>query len=122
MFPLELLDTAPAEARRRADALLDAVGPRSVGTTTRPSCRVANSSAWRWLGPLPRGQPFSWPRPTGNLDGPTGARVLEALDRLQTDSGCTIVMVTHDPAIGARADVRIHLRDGQVERIEGADA
>ena len=60
--------------------------------------------------------------PTGNLDGPTGARVLEALDRLQTDSGCTIVMVTHDPAIGARADVRIHLRDGQVERIEGADA
>jgi predicted ABC-type transport system involved in lysophospholipase L1 biosynthesis ATPase subunit len=29
-------------------------------------------------------------------------------------------MVTHDPAIGARADLRIHLRDGRIERIEGS--
>jgi predicted ABC-type transport system involved in lysophospholipase L1 biosynthesis ATPase subunit len=28
-------------------------------------------------------------------------------------------MVTHDPSIGARADLRIHLRDGRIERIDG---
>ena len=123
MFPLELLDTEPAEARRRADALLDAVGlserghhyPAQLSGGEQQRVAVARAFAARPAILLAD-------EPTGNLDGPTGARVLEALDRLQTDSGCTIVMVTHDPAIGARADVRIHLRDGQVERIEGADA
>jgi len=54
--------------------------------------------------------------PTGNLDGATGARVLELLAKLRADSGTTMVLVTHDPEVAARADRRIHLRDGRIER------
>ncbi|GMU65661.1 MAG: ABC transporter ATP-binding protein [Acidobacteriota bacterium] len=54
--------------------------------------------------------------PTGNLDGATGARVLELLAKLRADSGTTMVLVTHDPEVAARADRRVHLRDGRVER------
>ncbi|HLE82943.1 MAG TPA: ATP-binding cassette domain-containing protein, partial [Thermoanaerobaculia bacterium] len=56
--------------------------------------------------------------PTGNLDGATGALVLETLARLRRDHGTTMVLVTHDPAVAALADRKIHLRDGRIERIE----
>jgi putative ABC transport system ATP-binding protein len=56
--------------------------------------------------------------PTGNLDGATGARVLETLTALRAETGATLVLVTHDPAVAALADRRIHLRDGRIERIE----
>jgi putative ABC transport system ATP-binding protein len=120
MFPLELLDTPPAEARQRADVLLEAVGlsdrghhyPAQLSGGEQQRVAVARAFAAR-----PR--VLLADEPTGNLDGPTGKRVLEALDRLQTESGCTIVMVTHDATLGARADARIHLRDGRIERLEG---
>jgi putative ABC transport system ATP-binding protein len=54
--------------------------------------------------------------PTGNLDGATGAIVLELLARLRAESSTTLVLVTHDPEVAARADRRIHLRDGRIER------
>jgi putative ABC transport system ATP-binding protein len=53
--------------------------------------------------------------PTGNLDGATGAVVLELLVRLRAERGATLVLVTHDPEVAARADRRIHLRDGRIE-------
>lgn len=59
--------------------------------------------------------------PTGNLDGATGARILDALEELRRDTGVTLVLVTHDPVIAERADRRIFLRDGRVERIESSD-
>ncbi len=54
--------------------------------------------------------------PTGNLDGATGARVLDLLARLRAEHGSTLVLVTHDPEVAALADRRIHLRDGRIER------
>ena len=54
--------------------------------------------------------------PTGNLDGATGGVVLELLARLRAEHGSTLVLVTHDPEVAARADRRIHLRDGRIER------
>jgi putative ABC transport system ATP-binding protein len=54
--------------------------------------------------------------PTGNLDGATGAVVLELLVRLRAERGATLVLVTHDPEVASRADRRIHLRDGRIER------
>jgi putative ABC transport system ATP-binding protein len=57
--------------------------------------------------------------PTGNLDAETGARVLELLARLRERERATLVLVTHDPEVAARADRRVHLRAGAVERIEG---
>jgi len=51
--------------------------------------------------------------PTGNLDSAMAGQVMELLEDIHA-SGTTIVMVTHDPALAARADRNIHLIDGRV--------
>jgi len=53
--------------------------------------------------------------PTGNLDSASGAEILHILERLH-DAGKTIIVVTHDTAIAARAQRVIHLMDGRIER------
>ena len=58
--------------------------------------------------------------PTGNLDTKNGAHVLDLLLNLNRVEGTTLVLVTHDPQIAARADRRIHLRDGLVVEDEMA--
>lgn len=52
--------------------------------------------------------------PTGNLDGTTGERIIELLEELNRERGCTIVLVTHDTALAARTQRTIRLRDGAV--------
>ena len=52
--------------------------------------------------------------PTGNLDTVAGAEVMEILRRLHEEEGMTVVIVTHDEAIAARAQRVIRLRDGQI--------
>jgi len=52
--------------------------------------------------------------PTGNLDSQSGAEVMEIFHRLHKEKGITIVMVTHDEEIGARAGRIVRLRDGQI--------
>ena len=52
--------------------------------------------------------------PTGNLDAVTGEQVIALLEELNRESGSTVVMVTHDPALAARASRRITLADGRV--------
>jgi lipoprotein-releasing system ATP-binding protein len=51
--------------------------------------------------------------PTGNLDEETGRGILDLLAQ-QHEAGLTIVMVTHDPNIAARADRVVTLHDGRV--------
>jgi putative ABC transport system ATP-binding protein len=53
--------------------------------------------------------------PTGNLDSRTGQEVLELIDKLNAH-GKTIVLVTHDERIAARAHRVLHMRDGLIER------
>ncbi len=60
--------------------------------------------------------------PTGNLDATTGGRVLELLESLNRQSGSTIVLVTHDPALASRAGRRIRLHDGVVVEDTGTSA
>lgn len=52
--------------------------------------------------------------PTGNLDRATGASILDALARLHQGRAQTMVMVTHDENVAARADRVVRLRDGRV--------
>jgi putative ABC transport system ATP-binding protein len=49
--------------------------------------------------------------PTGNLDTATSEQILDLIEALH-DDGLTIVMITHDPTISARAQRRIEIRDG----------
>jgi putative ABC transport system ATP-binding protein len=52
--------------------------------------------------------------PTGNLDSDTGKRIVELLETLNRESGTTIVLVTHDLGLAARAQRIIRLADGAV--------
>ena len=52
--------------------------------------------------------------PTGNLDTKSGNEVLAILKQLNREQGITIVLVTHEPDIGAQADRIVHLLDGQL--------
>jgi putative ABC transport system ATP-binding protein len=55
--------------------------------------------------------------PTGNLDSATGVQIMEVLAKLN-EQGKTIVMVTHEPDIAAYARRRLHMIDGNIDRIE----
>jgi putative ABC transport system ATP-binding protein len=52
--------------------------------------------------------------PTGSLDAETGRAVIELLVELNRDAGTTLVLVTHDPALAARATRVIHLAGGAI--------
>ncbi|ELY6212597.1 ABC transporter ATP-binding protein [Cronobacter dublinensis] len=52
--------------------------------------------------------------PTGNLDRQTGDRIADLLFSLNRDSGTTLILVTHDPALAARCDRTLRLRDGKL--------
>ena len=52
--------------------------------------------------------------PTGNLDSKSAADVLALIDEVHA-GGQTVVMVTHDHDIAARAPRQVRLRDGRIE-------
>jgi putative ABC transport system ATP-binding protein len=99
----------------RADSLLGEVGLRARGGH-RPAQlsggeqqRVAIARA---LAHRPR--LLLADEPTGNLDEDASMMVLELLERLRSESGCTLVVVTHNPAVAARAPRRARLDAGLV--------
>ncbi|MCA9907967.1 MAG: ABC transporter ATP-binding protein [Anaerolineae bacterium] len=52
--------------------------------------------------------------PTGNLDTESGEVVLDALEKVRTETGTTVVIVTHDPDLAKRTDRIITLVDGRI--------
>ncbi len=52
--------------------------------------------------------------PTGNLDSATGEEIAALIDRLHAQ-GATVVLVTHNEALGRRAERVLRLRDGRIE-------
>lgn len=50
--------------------------------------------------------------PTGNLDSENGKTIIDLFEKIRDEFGTTIVVVTHDAAIAARADREISLKDG----------
>ncbi len=118
LLPLELNGRAGAEGRARE--LLDAVGLAARGhhypsqLSGGEQQRVALARAFAAAPPL-----LLADEPTGNLDSATGERVLAMLVDLRQAVGTTLVLVTHDAAVAAVAERRVHLRDGRIERDEG---
>ena len=52
--------------------------------------------------------------PTGNLDQASGRAVTELLFSLHRQSGATLVLITHDPALAARCSRVIRIEDGRI--------
>ena len=52
--------------------------------------------------------------PTGNLDSKNGAAIIELFETIRRKLGMTVILVTHDPDIAARADREIRLSDGRL--------
>lgn len=57
--------------------------------------------------------------PTGNLDSKSGKEIMDLLLSLNRERGTTIILVTHDPNIAARAERILRLRDGLMENGNG---
>ena len=58
--------------------------------------------------------------PTGNLDSTTGEELMELLGGLHRDGGLSLVLITHDEAIAARAGRVIRMRDGRIAEAASA--
>ncbi len=119
-LPLYYLDWDPAESAARAEQMAARVG-LADRLEHRPSelsggqqQRVAIARA---LATDP--QILLADEPTGNLDTTTGEQIMATLGELNAQ-GKTIIMVTHEADIAQHATQRLHMRDGLIDRIEGA--
>lgn len=52
--------------------------------------------------------------PTGNLDSENGKAIIDLFEAIRNELGTTVVVVTHDQGIAARADRVITMKDGEV--------
>jgi putative ABC transport system ATP-binding protein len=119
LVPMEI--AGAKDAPRRATSLLAEVGLQDRGhhypsqLSGGEQQRVAIARALANDPPL-----LLADEPTGNLDTSTGHSIIELLLGINRARGTTLVLVTHDPELAAKADVRIALRDGRVvEHVEG---
>ncbi|GGY41872.1 ABC transporter ATP-binding protein [Streptomyces tanashiensis] len=114
-LPLLLVGTRPREARRRALEMLDRVG-LGHRVEHRPSELSGGEQQRVTIARALAGRPaIVWAdEPTGNLDSAMADQVMDLLCELNQDEGQTIVLVTHDSAIGARVPRLIRMHDGQL--------
>lgn len=54
--------------------------------------------------------------PTGNLDSKTGEEILSLLEKLNSELGVTLVLVTHEPNVAERTKKKIYLHDGRITK------
>ncbi|HSC58743.1 MAG TPA: ABC transporter ATP-binding protein [Gemmatimonadales bacterium] len=111
--PIEL--AGGADARARADELLARVGladradhyPAQLSGGEQQRVALARAFA-------NRPSILFADEPTGNLDAANGAAIIELLTGWNRDFGTTLVLVTHDPDLAARAGRVIRLADGHL--------
>lgn len=117
VLPLEL--TGHRGAGARADELLERVGLAERGhhypsqLSGGEQQRVALARAF-----APGPSVLFADEPTGNLDSKSGEKAMRLIEELRAQEGTTLILVTHDAAVAARAERRVHLEDGRIVRDE----
>ncbi len=114
-LPMEALDRPAAERRRAAHDLLVSVGmehrmdykPMKLSGGEQQRVAIARALANDPTIVLAD-------EPTGNLDSKTGAAIVDLLNRLRTDRGTTIIMVTHSEEAARVADFAYIICDGTI--------
>jgi putative ABC transport system ATP-binding protein len=120
-YPLWIDDVPGTERRRRAQAMLAAVGlsaraghrPERLSGGERQRVAIARALVHDPVAVLAD-------EPTGNLDSTNSAAIYALLESLRRERGTTIVVATHGPALLGRAPRRIELHDGKVVSDTGA--
>jgi putative ABC transport system ATP-binding protein len=111
--PLEL--TGAQSPSTRAAALLDEVGladrrrhyPSQLSGGEQQRVAIARA--------LANNPPILLAdEPTGNLDTVTGRHVIDLLAEFHRTRGTTLILVTHDAELAARAESRVSIRDGRI--------
>jgi putative ABC transport system ATP-binding protein len=114
-LPLLLTGVPEREARERAMDMLSTVGlghrtrhrPNELSGGEQQRVTIARALVAR--------PALVWAdEPTGNLDSQMAEQVMDLLCELNARQGQTIMLVTHDPAVGARASRMIRMRDGRL--------
>jgi putative ABC transport system ATP-binding protein len=111
--PLELAGEPDAKPRARAE--LEAVGlghrldhyPAQLSGGEQQRVAIARATA-------PRPKLLLADEPTGNLDAATGSAIIDLLFDRASAAGAGLLVITHDPAIAARAGRVLHMVDGRV--------
>lgn len=122
-LPLEIQQIKPAQRKNMVRAALAA-----VDLTEKESEKARNLSGGQKQRLAIARAIVSKPRiifadePTGNLDSVTGLKVEELLFGFNKDLGSTLIIVTHDADLAMKCDMRIYIKDGAIERIEGGQA
>lgn len=120
--PLRYRGMKGAERKRRIDDALARVG-LSARTKHYPAELSGGQQQRVAIARALAGSPrlLLADEPTGNLDTQMARAVMELLEEIHRD-GATIVMVTHDPELAARAQRNVHVIDGQVVDLGDAEA
>lgn len=113
-LPLILAGIPPAERKQRVKQLLEDYSltdradhrPDQLSGGQRQRVAIARATSMNPAVLLAD-------EPTGNLDQATGKEVIHLLESL-VERKVTLIMVTHDPDIGARAHTQLHMVDGRL--------
>lgn len=86
---------------------------KAAPTSSLRACPAANASASPSRALLNDPELLLCDEPAGNLDSVTTGAILELLAGLHRD-GLTIVTITHDPGVAARAERQVRIADGRI--------
>ena len=119
-LPLEISGVSPRERKEKIEAaltaveLLDKMKSRARNLSGGQKQRLAVARAI-----VNSPKILFADEPTGNLDSVTGQVIEDLLFGYNKKNNVTLIIVTHDPELADRCDIKIKIKDGKVESIGG---